>query len=47
VQQTDSNAYKLDNNITRKEFIKVFVNLKGEEVEDICNRDFTDVINDW
>jgi len=47
VKQSDPTLYKLDNNITRKEFMKVFVNLKGEPVQDTCNGYFRDVLNDW
>lgn len=47
VAQTDPILYRLDDTITRKEFMKVFVLLIGSEVEDKCDFSFRDVGNDW
>jgi len=39
--------YRLDDGITRKEFMKVIAKLSGEEVPDVCEWIFSDVVNDW
>ena len=46
--QNTPEDYRLDDTITRREFMKVVVKLVWEHVEDVCHRSFTDVISsDW
>lgn len=41
-------AYNLDSNITRREMLKVMMNLSGKTVTDTCNGDFSDLSSsDW
>ncbi len=41
-------AYDLDNNITRREMLKVMMNLSGKTVEDVCSWKFQDMqADDW
>lgn len=40
-------SYRLNDTITRKEFMKVFVNLTKNEIPDTCWNDFRDVEDDW
>jgi len=39
--------FGLSQTITRKEMMKVVLNLSGKSVPDTCNGDFSDVANDW
>jgi len=39
--------FGLDNTITRKEIMKIVLNLSGKSVTDSCSGDFGDVSNDW
>ncbi len=39
--------FGLSNTITRKEIMKVVMNLSGKSVTDTCNGSFGDVANDW
>jgi len=39
--------FGLSQTITRKEMMKVTMNLSGKSVPDTCNGDFSDVTNDW
>ena len=39
--------YRLNDTITRKEFMKVFANLWSNDVWETCGSDFRDVENDW
>ena len=39
--------YRLDDTITRKEVMKIVMNLSGKNVPDTCNGTFSDVSNDW
>lgn len=39
--------FGLSNTITRKEIMKIVLNLSGKNVTDTCNGDFGDVTNDW
>lgn len=40
--------YNLDFNITRREMLKVMMNISGKEVVDACNGDFSDTTSgDW
>ena len=49
VINSGSNAadFGLSQTITRKEMMKVVMNLSGKSVPDSCNWDFSDVTNDW
>lgn len=40
-------SYRLNDTITRKEFMKVFANLSGNVIWDTCGKDFRDVQEDW
>ena len=40
-------SYRLNDTITRKEFMKVFGNLTQNEISDTCGSDFRDVEKDW
>lgn len=42
-----SNDYRLSDTITRKEMMKIVMNLSGKNVTDSCTNMFTDVANDW
>lgn len=45
---TESSDYKLDSTITRREILKVMMNLSGEIVSDTCAERFVDLPNsDW
>lgn len=39
--------FGLSNTITRKEMMKIVMNLSGENVPETCNGNFSDVSNDW
>jgi len=39
--------YRLKDNITRKEFMKVVANITQDTIEDTCKNSFSDVENDW
>lgn len=39
--------YKLSSTITRKEMMKIVMNISWREVSDSCKWDFSDVLNDW
>ena len=39
--------FGLTNTITRKEIMKIVMNLSGKTVTDECNGNFSDVTNDW
>ncbi len=45
--QDSESGYNLGANITRKEIMKVVMNLSGKTVVDSCNQTFSDVSNDW
>lgn len=45
--QSSSAWYKLWSQITRKEIMKVVMNLSGKSVTDSCNKSFSDVEADW
>lgn len=47
VKQLEESQFRLDDTITRKEFMKVVGNIVGEQIEDSCNKMFEDVPNDW
>lgn len=44
---SNSADFGLSQTITRKEMMKVTMNLSGKSVPDTCNGDFSDVTNDW
>lgn len=44
---SSSADFGLSQTITRKEMMKVTMNLSGKSVPDTCNGDFSDVTNDW
>ena len=44
---TTSGDYRLNDSITRKEMMKIVMNLSGDNVPDICSGMFPDVSNDW
>ena len=46
-QQNDGNDYRLDDNITRKEFMKVVAKITKEQIEEMCEKKFNDVAADW
>ncbi len=46
-QGLTSADFGLSNTITRKEIMKIVLNLSGKNVSDTCNGDFEDVANDW
>jgi len=43
----DSSAYRLEDTITRKEMMKIVMNLSGKASPDTCESVFDDVVNDW
>jgi len=45
--QSDFTGYRLGDTITRKEMMKIVMNLSGKNVPDTCNGTFPDVTNDW
>lgn len=46
--QSNPSDYRLDDTITRREFMKVVVKIVWEQVEDVCQHKFDDVIaSDW
>lgn len=47
VSQESLNLYRLDETMTRKEFMKVLANQVWDEIENECNYEFWDVRNDW
>jgi len=44
---TTASDFGLSNTITRKEMMKIVMNLSGKNVADTCNGTFGDVTNDW
>ena len=44
---TTAADYRLGDTITRKEMMKIVMNLSGKNVPDTCNGTFGDVSNDW
>ena len=46
-QQDNAKDYRLNDNITRKEFMKVVANITKETIEDTCDNSFNDVADDW
>lgn len=44
---TTASDFGLSNTITRKEMMKIVMNLSGKNVPDTCNGTFGDVTNDW
>ena len=44
---TTATDFGLSQTITRKEMMKIVMNLSGKNVPDSCNGDFSDVTNDW
>jgi len=47
IKQSGVSEYRLDETITRKEFMKVLANKVGQEVPNECDYEFRDVKNDW
>lgn len=46
-QSLSPSQYKLEDNITRKELMKIILNISQKEVVDECREIFADVQNDW
>jgi len=44
---TTAADFGLANTVTRKEIMKVVMNLSGKSVSDSCTEEFSDVQNDW
>lgn len=47
VLQENPADYRLDDTITRKEFMKVVANIVWESLPETCNFRFSDVVDDW
>ena len=47
VEQVSKNSYRLDETMTRKEFMKVLANKVWDEIPNECDYEFRDVKNDW
>lgn len=44
---SNQSDYRLDDSITRKETMKIVMNMSSTKVEDKCEWKFSDVVNDW
>jgi len=47
VKSFNPHEYKLEDKITRKEIMKVIINLSEKELQEECREIFADVANDW
>ena len=45
--QSNTSDFRLGDTITRKEMMKIVMNLSGKNVPDTCAGSFGDVVNDW